>query len=122
MVDIYRSRKGYNYRCFYWKRDVSQPMDNEELIHTKTPDGVFYSKLASSQANDTQDIAGVFRVGTEGITIETQDNVNIDKDDLIQFDEKIWIAGRINSDPIQKNAEFGRFTSNKTIIELNKGI
>lgn len=121
MVDIYRNRKGYPYRCLYWKRDVSHTMDNEELIHNAEPSGVFYAKVASSKFNDTQDIAGVFRVGTEGITIETNDIVEIDKDDLVQFDENVWIVSRVNNDPVQKNAEFGRKTSNKTLITLDKG-
>ena len=121
MVDIYRSRRGYNYKCYYWKRNTNGVMDNEELIHSQSPSGVFYAKISSSKFNDTQDIAGVFRVGTEGISIETQDCVDLDKDDLVQFDGNIWIVGRINNDPIQKNAEFGHCTSNRTIIELDKG-
>lgn len=121
MVDIYRSRRGYNYQCFYWKRNEEGVMDNEELVHNKRPDGVFHAKISSSKANDTQDVVGVFRVGTEGLTLETQDFVDLDKDDLVQFDNAIWIVGRVNSEAIQKNAEFGRRTSNKTIIELDKG-
>jgi hypothetical protein len=121
MIDLNRSRRGYNYKCFYWKRDVNGAMDNEELVHKTNPTGVFYAKIVSSKSNDKQDIAGVFRVGIEGITIETNDIVNLDKDDLIQFDGKIWLVGRVNDDPVQKNAEFGHKVSNKTTIELNKG-
>ena len=121
MIDLNRSRRGYNYRCLYWKRDETGVMDNETLIHKKTPDGVFYAKIVSSKANDTQDVAGVFRVGYEGITIETQDIVHLDKDDIILFDNKKWLVGRVNNDPIQKNAEYSHKTSNKTTIELNKG-
>lgn len=121
MIDLYRSRRGYNYKCFYWKRDVSGVYDNEELTHKTRPTGVFYAKIVSSKGNDTQDVAGVFRVGTEGITIETLDIVNLDKDDLVQSDGNIWLAGRVNSDPLQKNAEFGHKVSNKTTIELSKG-
>lgn len=121
MVDIYRSRKGKFYRCLYWKRDVTGVMDNETLVHNTKPSGVFYAKISSSKFNDTQDIAGVFRVGTEGINIETEDIIDLDKDDLVQFDGAIWIVGRCNSDPVQKNAEFGHRTSKKTLIELDKG-
>ena len=121
MVDIYRKRKGYNYRCLYWKRDVDNPMDNETLVHETKPSGVFYSKIISSKSNEKIDIAGVFRVGTDGITIETEDIVNLKKDDLVEFDNQIWIVGRVNNNPVQKNAEFSRRTSNKTIIELDKG-
>ena len=121
MVDLRRSRRGYNYKCFYWKRDISQTMDNEELVHNSRPTGVFYAKIVSSKSNDKQDIAGVFRVGIEGISIETQDIVDIDKDDLVQFDGSIWIVGRVNSDPVQKNAMFGHHSSKITVIELDKG-
>lgn len=121
MVDLNRSRRGYNYRCLYWKRDESGIMDNEELVHNKKPDGLFYAKIISSKANDTNDIAGVFRVGTEGLTVETQDFINLDKDDIVQFDENIWLVGKVNTEQIQKNAEFGRKVSNRTTIELNKG-
>lgn len=121
MVDIYRSRRGKFYKCFYWKRDVSQPMDNEELIHKERPSGTFYAKISSSHFNDTQDVAGVFRVATEGINIETEDIVDLDKDDLVQFRGNIWLVGRVNSDPVQKNSEFSSHESCKTYIELNKG-
>ena len=77
--------------------------------------------LVSSKAKDTQDVAGVFRVGTEGITIETPDIIDLDKDDLVQFDGSVWIVGRVNNDQVQKNAEFGHRTSNITVIELDKG-
>ena len=96
-------------------------MDNEEIIHNYKPDGVFYAKIVSSKSNDTQDIADVFRVGIEGLTLETQDVIDLDKDDLVQFDGYVWLVGRINNDQLQKNAEYGNRTSNKTIIELNKG-
>lgn len=121
MIDLNRSRRGYNYKCFYWKRDVNGVMDNEELIHNEKPTGVFYAKIASSKSNDKQDIAGVFRVGVEGITIETNDIVDLERDDLVQFDGKVWSVGRVNDDPVQKNAEFGKTASKKTTIELNKG-
>ena len=121
MVDIYRKRTGYPYKCLYWKRDTSGAMDNEELVHKKVPTGVFYAKISTSKAKDTQDVAGIFRAGTEGLTIETNDIVFLDKDDLVQFNEDIWIVGRVNNEALQKNAEFGRFSSNKTFIELDKG-
>ena len=122
MVDIYRSRKGYNFRCLYWNRNENGIMDNEELIHSTNPNGIFYAKIISSKAQDKQDIVGVFRVGSESIMIETQDVISINKDDLIQFDNAIWMVGRVNTEPIQKNAEFSRITSVKTTIELYKGV
>lgn len=96
-------------------------MDNEELIHETRPSGVFYAKISSSKFRDAQDIAGVFRVGTEGVDIETEDIVNLDRDDLVQFRGSIWLVGRVNSDPVQKNSEFSNRESSKTLIELNKG-
>ena len=121
MIDVYRQRRGYNFRCLYWKRDASSPMDNERLVHENAPSGVFYARIASSKSSDVQDVAGVFRVGTEGVMLETQDFVDLAKDDLVQFDESIWIVGRVNAEATQRNAEFGRITSTRTTIELDKG-
>lgn len=122
MIDIYRSRRGYNYKCTYWTRKENGIMDNEQLIHNNQPNGQFYAKIISSKAKDTNDIAGVFRVGTEGVTIETNDKVmNLDKDDLVKFNNQIWLVGRVNTEAIQKNSEFGQKISYKTTIELNRG-
>ena len=122
MIDIYRSRRGYNYKFTYWTRKENGIMDNEQLIHNNQPNGQFYAKIISSKAKDTNDIAGVFRVGTEGVTIETNDKVmNLDKDDLVKFNNQIWLVGRVNTEAIQKNSEFGQKISYKTTIELNRG-
>lgn len=121
MRDIYQSIKGYNYTCFYWKRNTTQPMDNEEIVHNQQPSGIFHAKIITSKSSDKNDLVGVFRVDVEGMTIETRDIVDLKKDDLIQFDNQIWLVGRVNTDPIQKNAEFGRYVSNKTTIEINRG-
>lgn len=121
MRDIYRSIKGYNYRCYYWKRNENEITNNEELIHNKRPDGAFYSRIVSNQSKDKQDVAGVFRVENEQVQIETPDIVlDLKKDDLVQFDGDLWIVGRVNVEKIQKQAEFSKKTSCKTIIELNK--
>ena len=121
MVDLYRTRRGNFYRCVYWERNVAGALDNEQLIHNVKPTGVFYAKISSSKSKDMTDIAGVFRVGTEGINIETEDIVNLNKDDLVLFKNNVWIVGRVNSDPIQRNSQFSCRESNKTYIELNKG-
>ena len=120
MVDLYRSRRGKFYRCQYWSRKTSGVMDNEELIHSTTPSGVFYAKISSSKFNDTRELAGL-QYGTESISIETEDIVEINKNDLIQFKGDIWLVGRVNTDPLQKNSEFSSRESNKTYIELFKG-
>lgn len=121
MVDIYRSRKGYNYRCLYWKRDKEGAMDNEELVHKEMPSGIFYARVYSDRSRDKQDVAGVFRTGLDSITLETNDTVDIEEDDLVQFNCEVWIAGRSSSEPIQKMSEFGYHASQRTILELRKG-
>ena len=122
MVDIYRQRRGKFYKCSYWKRDPKGVMDNEELIHKTSPAGIFYANISSSKYQDMQDLAGVFRVGSERITIETEDFVNVDADDLVSFKGSMWKVVRSNTDPVQKNSEFSSRESNKTYIELIKGM
>ena len=119
MVNLNRSRRGRYHRCLYWKRDDS--VSNEELAHRKTPSGVFYARISSSKGNDTADTANAFHSGYETLTIETEDTIDLKKDDLVQFDESLWLAGRVNSDPIQKNSCYKRRASSRTTIELRKG-
>lgn len=121
MVDIYRKRVGYNYRCLYWKRDRTHDLDNEEIVHFHTPSGVFYAKKVSSNTRNAQDVAGVFRVDYNRIIIETNDKVFIEKDDLIKIDNVIWIVDKATTEDLQKNNEFGVNSSKKTIIDLQRG-
>ena len=119
MIDLDRTRRGYNFKCFYWTRDFKY--DNETLVHNTKPSGLFYARIINNKAQDTQDVAGVFRVGTQNITIETCDVVTLNKDDIVQFDNNIWIVGRVTSYAIQKNAEYSSRYSKQTTIELNRG-
>lgn len=120
MIDIYRPRRGHNYKCLYWKKDTNQ-VNNEVLVHNSQPTGLFYAKIYSSKATEKQNFAMAFRISTQGLTIETEDIIALEEDDIVKFDGEIWLVGKVMTEPVQKNAEFGRRTSVKTLIELKKG-
>lgn len=121
MRDIYRSARTHPYKCVYWKRYINGVMDNEELVIKRQPSGMFYAKISSSHFNDTIDVAGAVRYGVESVTIETNDIVKLDKDDLVQYRRKIWHVDGVNDDPIQKNAFYSGTESKTTYIKLTKG-
>lgn len=121
MIDLSHSRRGYNYRCMWWKRDQSGAMDNEELVIKTAPAGVFYAKISNGKSSDKQDLAGVFRSNVEGVTIETNDVVDIEADDVVLFDGERWVATRVSDEREQKAAEYGRRAGGKTSISLAKG-
>lgn len=118
MIDLNRSRRGYNFKCLYWKRDKN--IDNDTLAHNSSPSGVFYAKIDSSTAKDKNDIAGVFRVDRESVVLKTQDILDIEEDDIVEFSEKLWKVGRVSETVIQKNAEYMRHLSKETTIELGR--
>lgn len=121
MIDVTRGRRGYNYKCTYTKRKKSGVMDNEELNYRNNTSGTFWAKIISERFNDSNDIGGVFHDYSESITIETECIVHIEKDDLVKFNGKEWRVENVRILPIQKNAEFGKRTSNKTTMVLQRG-
>lgn len=120
-VDITRGRRGYNYKCTYWKRKLNGVYDNEELIMRNNPSGTFYAKIVSERTNSSMDIGGVFHDYNDSISIETECKVNIQKDDIVKFNGTKWLVELVRVMPIQKNAEFSRNTSNRTTIVLQRG-
>lgn len=120
MIDLRIGNRGYFYFCKYWKRDISQPMDNDKLILFNKPNGEFRAKIISEKDNNTQDVAGVFRIKQEGITIETREKVDIEKDDLVLFKGKKWIVTSVRISEIQKSAYYDNDPSKITTIGLQK--
>lgn len=120
-INLYRSRRGKFFKCRYWKRNTVGFQDNEELYYMKAPDGIFYAKISSSRGNAKQEVANVFQFGYDELTIQTEDIVKIDANDIIEFDNCIWIAERVNDEIVQKNAQFSCKTSRITTIVLRKG-
>lgn len=119
MIDIYRSRRGKNFKCLYWKRKIL--LNQEELEHKKNVSGVFYATITTSKSKDIQDIANVFRIGVEEIVLQTEDIVNLEPDDKVLFKGDIWLVLRTNDEVIQKNAQYGLCESKSTNIYLRKG-
>ena len=121
MVDIYNSRRTNHFKCKYWKRNTVHYQDNEELIYRINPEGIFYARIISSKSDSDQDVANVFKVGYEELTLETSDNVNIEHEDIVLFDNALWFVERANSDKKQKNAQYMRNTSKKTTMLIRRG-
>ena len=121
MIDLSRGRREYNYRCTYWKRKTNGVYDNEELIMKNNPNGIFWAKVVSERTNSSLDIGGVFHDCNDSITIETECVVKVEKDDIVKFNGFKWLVENVKVMPIQKNAEFGKRTSNITTIVLQRG-
>lgn len=120
-IDLYRSRRNNFFKCNYWKRNVIGIQDNEELIHNITPSGIFYAKIVDSKMDTAQDIANVFRSGYEEMSIQTEDIVDIQHDDIVLFRGQLWFAERVNENVIEKNTQFSTKPSKQTTILIRKG-
>lgn len=119
MIDIYRSRRGSNLECFYWKRDNTS--ESDEIIMKSKPSGFFYAKFISEKEKGKQDFANSFRVEFEGTQIQTEDKIDLAKDDIVVFNNKKWIVTRIGERIVQKNSEFSIDESKITTIGIQKG-
>lgn len=121
MRDLRTSRKGYNFKCYYWNR-ANFNQSSEELVHKTTCSGSFYAKIVSDKDGDKENMAGnVFRVGFQTLSVETNDIIDLKKDDIVQLNGKNWIVTRVSERLNQKNAEFSSSMSKKTIISLQTG-
>lgn len=118
MVDIYRSRRKNFHRCLYYKRNEIGVLDNEELIHSLEPKGVFYATIVNNKEKGKDNIAGVFRVPFTSITILTEDKIDLETDDIVLMDGKKYIVERIAESPIEKNVEFGKNASSVKFITI----
>jgi hypothetical protein len=120
MVNIYRTRRYYPFRCKYWKRDIKGVNDSNVLIHERKPDGIFYAKILSDKSKDHQELAGVIHFDYDELSIQTQDTVNIGIEDIVLLNNNEWFVTRVGERYFQRNAEFTRKPYKLTDITLRK--
>lgn len=117
-IDVSRTRKEYNDRNQYYKR---QYVDNMKLTNSAISEGVFYS--TDSQPLEKQTIVmGSVKKTAYIITIETQDSIdNLDVDDYVLYaDGNLYIVDNIVSEDINEHKEFSKRPSFKTTIRLRR--
>ena len=116
-VCLDNSRRNYHYYCKYYKK---KDKNDSSLEHEKEPSGYFYARVVKDEEKDSQEIVGSIQVGYEEITIETPDNVKIDKNDVVYFDNYDWLVENVIEREITKRKEFSSKVVKRKVITLRK--
>ena len=119
-IDIYQSRRTYNLKCCFYKRNENGVGNSDELIYVAKPDGVFYARYSSEKTHNIQELATVWNINFDETVIETRDIIDLSQNDIVFIRKEKWIVKNFTIIPIQKNAQFCNGLSKKMIISLRK--
>lgn len=120
MIDIFMSRGGCYRECKYWRREAKYYGDNNKIVHTTSPSGVFYAKIMKDNSKNLQEYANVFQYNSQRLNILTRDVVNIAPNDLIEMNNEIYIVISVAERIVEKNSQFSNTPSKQTLIGLKK--
>lgn len=118
MIDIYHSRRNYHLKCHYYKVAGSH-LPYNELVNSTTPNGIFYARRESGQYATNTQANNLFQFEVSTITLKTPDNVDLDPNDLVKFNDEIWIVQ--NSQRIYHTDNEYKKDPEFVIIYLRKG-
>lgn len=106
MIDLYTTRRNYHNKCWYWKVDSKNKIQETLLYETK-PSGFFYAKEENSSTFSKNVIGSVFQVGENLLMISTKDSVSdLRANDIVEFKKKKWIVNDIQRKNINKQNEY----------------
>lgn len=97
-IDIFHGRRN-EIPCKYWRK---KSLDPTQLTSDTEPWGIFYAREENSQTDGIQDSGG-FHLDTSSVTISTHDEVDIERDDVVEFDGEMWLVRGV-----QRKVERGR--------------
>lgn len=118
---MFTSRRDKHKLCIYWKQDESEYYDKNEIGYLKKPEGKFYAKEVNAQQDSSQTVGGVFMFDSSTVTLKTDDNVsNINKNDIVKYNDEMWRVVSIQKKPIRKNAQFMKKSIYTYFIDLKK--
>lgn len=91
-INIDNSRRNYPYLCHYYKKIKK---NDSTLSHEKKPDGYFYAKEIRNVEEDSQDITGTWQNEYKVCAIETPDELDIHKNDIVNFEGDDWLVIKV---------------------------
>jgi hypothetical protein len=91
-VNLLTSRRTYNERCFWYKKNTSQ---DSILKKTVKPEAVFYAKDIQDFQYNAGNAAGLMRFESSSGMIETQDDVNIKESDFVYYGGQLYIVSQV---------------------------
>lgn len=118
-IDINTSRRTLHNKCRYWKvKDKTK--DKSEIVYEQKEAGVFYAKEISAFSKDMQIIGEVFMFQSNVTTIVTTDINDININDIVEFNNKIWRVVNVQKRRVMKQSQFSKKTSEMTYVQLKQ--
>lgn len=119
MVNIYTSRRDYFDKVVYWKRNENI-RDLAKYVYENKPDGLFYAKEITAESKESQQISNAFLFDNANITIYTEDAIDIEKNDIVKYENEIWRVVNIQKNFIHKTHQFMKKGYYRTFIQLTR--
>lgn len=118
-ISEYTSRRVNYDECKYWKRDNTSK-DLEEYVYENEFTGIFYARETNSLYKEKDIVGDMFMFDRNTITIETDDIVDIDSNDIVLYDDDYWCVVNVQEKIKHKSSQFLKKTFHKTYIQLRK--
>lgn len=124
MIDLFTSRRECFEKCMYWHRNPNEDIDNDELVMSRKPSGIFYAKEITPHTVTNNIVAGSFMFDSSSIVLKTYDSItDIKNNCLVKYQDEVWIVEDVQKQHIRnKNSEFAKEkdTSHAYIIRMRK--
>lgn len=102
-LDLFHSRRGKFKLCKYWKRDENNP--SEEWDARKDYD-IFYAQPVNFSKQNNQ-VNNQFMFTQDSTTIFTNDKINIESMDVVEYLGKKWEVINVQVTPHLKESQYG---------------
>jgi hypothetical protein len=106
--------------CYFWSQDEDENfIPTSELAHNQAPTGMFFAKELNAYTEENQLIGNTFLLESNNVQIATYDDVKeIKRNDLVEYNDKVWRVDSIQRIPIKKQRQFMNDGSNITYLSL----
>lgn len=118
-TDLLMGRRGDFDKCKYWVVDDSN-LNLEEYTHNNTPSGIFYAEETTAKERRKLVVNNSFVFDEELVTIKTKSQITLKEDDLVEYEDEIWIVKSYQTRKINKNEQFMKRPCKIAYIQLKK--
>ena len=118
-VNIYTSRRDFFDQVLYWRRNEGI-RDLAIYVYETKPDGIFYAKEITPESEESQQVNNAFLFDNQTITIYTEDSININKNDIVKYDNEIWRVVNVQKNHIHKTHQFMKHGFDRTYLQLTR--
>lgn len=107
-VNLFTSRRGCWDECTYWKRsDIGDTVSLDRICYDFKPSGTFYAKENSGYSEQMERLDSAFSVHGTTTALQTNDDVSdVNVNDVIQFNSKMWRVTYIQKQRIRRKSAF----------------